>query len=224
MTNKKTQEKSWNNYYLNHSFRYSNIILHIPYLVKILLLNPIKVLEIGCGPADHSVFLKKIKRNTEISLVDLDGGIVNKLKKENQGKFKKVYLGDILDSTELNKLKIPRVDAVISQGLLEHFNDKDFIKVIENFRGRAKHFIFSVPSDNYPVKEFGNEILRSKKEIKNLLINIDDIRFNVNYYLDTGIRTKIFGAKVSKKSAKDKLKYLLFGSNHILAKVTYLGK
>lgn len=224
MASKQSHDKSWSSYYENHKFSYSNIALHMPYLLKIFSLMPRRILEIGCGPADHSFFIKKINFLTKIFLIDSDEGIVDKVKKESKGQFEQIYLCDILDNNKLDKLKMPLVDVVISQGLLEHFEDDEFIDVIENFRGRAKNFVCSVPSNYYPVIEYGNEKLRSKKEIEKLLSKMNQAKIKVTSYLDMGIRTKLIWLKMNKCSFSQKLKYLLFCSNHLLVSIKYLDK
>ena len=69
--------------------------------------------------------------------------------------------------------------------------------------------------------DFGNEILRSKREIDDLIKQIPDTRYSVSGYFDIGLKTKIVGMREIKGIYK-KLKYLFFSSNHILVNVSYL--
>ena len=216
------RKNTWHTFYQDRSFSYSNIALHWQYLAKIISTRPKKILEIGCGPADHSLFIKKIFPRCKIYLLDADEVIVKKIRKKSRGRFKRVYLGDVLNKEELDQLKIPFTDVVFSQGLMEHFNDRNFKKVIENFRYRTKRFIFSVPSNNYPVREFGNEILRSKEELDRILKKIGGIRYKISPYLDIGIRTKIYWLKINRCCLSQKIKYLFFQPNHFLVTIRYL--
>ena len=90
--------KTWNKYYQDQTFRPTNIVLHWQYLLKILTKRPHKTLEIGCGLADHSIFLKKIKPNLQIYLMDLDREILEKTSQKYSKQISKVYFGSILDS------------------------------------------------------------------------------------------------------------------------------
>lgn len=212
-------DRSWADYYVGHQRNLSNIILHYPYLFAILWRRPRTILEIGCGSADHSMFLKKQFPKLEISFLDNDEKILATAKSTYQDCVANTYLVNILDNKEVQS--IPPFDVIMSQGLMEHFEDAEFIRIIDNFRGKAGNFIFSIPSNYYPTHDFGNEILRSKKEVTDLLNTIPEIKYNVSGYFDIGLKTKLVGAK-EKKGIFQKLKYIFFGSNHILVNISYL--
>uniref|UniRef100_UPI004047E12D class I SAM-dependent methyltransferase n=1 Tax=Flavobacterium sp. TaxID=239 RepID=UPI004047E12D len=211
--------KSWADYYVGHQRNFSNIVLHFPYLFAILWCRPRTILEIGCGSADHSMFLKKKFKKLEISFLDNDEKILANAKSAYADFIANTYLVNILDNSEVQA--IPRFDVIMSQGLMEHFEDAEFTRIIDNFRGKTGNFIFSIPSNCYPTYDFGNEILRSQKEVQALLNAIPNIKHNIAGYFDIGIKTKLVGARV-KKGIFQKLKYLMFASNHILVNVTYL--
>ena len=164
------------------------------------------------------MFIKKAFNRKKISFLDNDKIILKKAKKKYSKLVNSFYEADILNKKMIQG--IHHHDIAMSQGLMEHFNDDEFIKVIKNFRGKVKYFIFSIPSNYYPTIDFGNEILRSKQEIKNILSNIDRIDFSVKNYLDIGFKTKLIGAK---KINNPFLKILyFFKSNHLLIKIKYL--
>ena len=212
-------KKSWADYYDGHQRNFSNIILHFPYLFAVIWCRPRSILEIGCGSADHSMFLKKKFPKLEICFLDNDEIILANAKSAYADFISKTYLIDILHFTEVQS--IPHFDVVMSQGLMEHFEDSEFIRIIENFRGRSGNFIFSIPSNFYPTRDFGNEILRSLEEVRVLLNSIPKIKYKVTGYFDVGIKTKIVGAK-EKKGIFNKLKYIMFDSNHILVNIIYI--
>lgn len=214
----KQDNHSWSEYYVGHQHSYSNIVLHYQYLLAVLVCRPKTLLEIGCGSADHSIFLKKLLPKLKINFLDNDELILGKVKETYSDLVSGAYLADILDSAQVQS--IPTFDVIISQGLMEHFNDEDFIRIIENFRGKARKYIFSIPSNNYPTKDFGNEILRSKSEVSSLLNSIPNITYSVSGYFDIGIKTKFVGLSL-RKSLIEKLEYMFFSSNHILVKISY---
>jgi SAM-dependent methyltransferase len=210
--------KDWSSYYAGYRSSFSNMALHYPYLLAILFQRPKTILEIGCGSADHSMFLKKYLPKIEVSLLDNDQKILDSAKFSCKNNISNSYYVDILNKSEVQS--IPRFDVVMSQGLMEHFDDSQFIQIVDNFRGKAGVFIFSIPSDQYPTLDFGNEILRSKNKISDLLSCVSNIRFSVANYWDIGLRTKLLGAR-KKVGIIEKLKYIFLRSNHILVKVSY---
>ena len=162
--------KSWFNYYQkNKSITISNLLLHWFYLTNILFSRPKKMLEVGCGSADHSLFLKKLIPSLNVSLLDIDRRIINRLKKKLTKKIDKFYFCDLLKRVDLNKKFGQRqYDLIYSQGLMEHFNDQEFIKIIKNLLPYTNKMLHSLPSENYPTRDFGNEILRSREELEKL--------------------------------------------------------
>ncbi|MFA5184154.1 MAG: class I SAM-dependent methyltransferase [Patescibacteria group bacterium] len=214
-----TNDKTWNEYYAERNLSAANILLHYHYLIKIIFYNPEKLLEIGCGPAQHALWLKKILPKLKVSVLDSDKKLLERIKKNTSDKIENFFNINILDRNEIERL--PKFDFIISQGLMEHFNDFEFIQIIKNFSSLSKKMIFSVPSDVYKNQDFGNEILRSKEDIEKLLKN-SGYTFKVsNYLFDIGVRTKINLIKQNKYSFFKSLILLLFKSCHIIVEIDY---
>lgn len=215
--------KSWFNYYKNHkTITLSNLFLHWFYLINILLSRPKKILEIGCGPADHSIFLKNLIPFSKISLLDSDKRIINRLKKKLIKKIDNFYFCDLLKKEDINKkVGKQKFDIIYSQGLMEHFKDEDFIKIIKNLLPYSKKMLHSIPSEFYPTKDFGNEILRNRQELKKLLRQLKIINFSISKYTpDIGLKTKIVRIKKFNLGFFDSVFFLLFGSCHYLIKIS----
>ncbi len=104
-------QKTWTNYYRGHKLSFSNIALHYPYLYKILYNRPKKILEIGCGPADHSVFIKSLSKKIQISLLDKEKSLLLRNKEVYGKKIKNIYNYDILDESIAKKL--PKLAEII---------------------------------------------------------------------------------------------------------------
>jgi len=102
-----------------------------------------------------------------------------------------------------------------------HFEAKDFLKIIDYFSRVSRKMIFSVPSDVYKNKDFGNEILRSKQTMFSLLQKNISFKFKVSNYFDLGIRTKIQLIKQDKLSPIDSLFLIFFKSCHLLVEIYY---
>lgn len=215
--------QTWSDYYKGLvKIKPSNIILHFQYLFKIVLFKPKSVLEIGCGPADHSMFIKKVFPKVEISLLDVDEDLLRKVQKQYEGKIKKAYNYDVFDKKKISKL--PKFDVIISQGLLEHFEDEQFAEIINNFSGIGKKGVFSIPSNYYKNRDFGNEILRSKEEVEKLIKKYCPFDFYVNNYVDIGFRTKINLIKQYNLGFSESFKTLFLRSGHLLIVVDYKKK
>lgn len=204
---------------MDYDSYFFNTLLHYFYVYRVIIHNPKSILEIGCGTATHSVAIKKLLRGVELSLLDTDSILLKKNKEEYGDLIKNTFNYSILDGELIRSL--PKFDVVISQGLMEHFPDKDFLLIIDNFSKVTNRIIFSIPSDVYCFKDFGNEILRSKKELSILL---DKSHFNYrvdDYFIDIGIRTKMKLVKENKLGFFSALRLLFFKSCHLLVEVNY---
>ena len=215
--------KSWHNFYKNNrGITPSNIFLHWPYLLKILSLRPKTVLEIGCGTADHSIFLSHLLPHLQISLLDYDKVILARLKNKLNNKRYRFHLCNFIDEKSVKRnLSYHQFDVIYSQGVMEHFNINDFQKIVTNFLPYSDRLIFSVPSESYPNKDFGNELLRNKAELESIIKQIPNIASKVSsYFPDIGYRTKYITIKKLKLNLFQAIIFLLFGSCHYLIKIT----
>ena len=219
----KNLNKNWSGYYEGHTgIALSNIILHWPYMLSILFSRPQNILEIGCGPADHSRFISKLFPLLSVYYMDNDAGIVKQLQKQIRPRSR-VILADVTNEKDIKKCKFKKdmFDIVYSQGLMEHFKKTEFRNIILNFLPYAKKTLFSVPTDHYPNRDFGNEILRTKQELQDLLSTIPGINFTVqSYFPDISIRTKLIRIQKYRMGLSDSMQYLLLGSNHYLVTIT----
>ncbi|MGD8744615.1 MAG: class I SAM-dependent methyltransferase [Candidatus Woesebacteria bacterium] len=215
-------EKKWSEYYESLiKIKPSNIILHFGYILRVLSFRPKTILEIGCGPADHAMFIRKIMPHIKVYLVDNDSEILKKVGERYKGAIAGTYGIDVLDQKAVTQLS--GFDVVMSQGLLEHFNDEDFLKIIANFSSVGKVMVFSIPSNEYEHKDFGNEILRSKEQVEELLRK-QDYKFSVKKYFDVGIRNKLVRIREKDLALLDALKYMITASGHLLGVVDYRKK
>lgn len=211
--------RTWNKYYSKYNYSLSNILLHYPYLIRAICLKPKTILEIGCGPAQHTIFLKKVFPNIKASVLDLDEKLLKKVELKYSNTIENYFHMDIHNKSSIKKL--PKFDLIISEGLLEYFNDKDVVKIINIFSFVASKMIFSVPSDVYQNQDFGNETLRSKREMEKLLKKTG-FKFKVhNYFFDVGFRTKFNLISQNSLGFYESLKLLLFKSCHLLIEINY---
>jgi len=194
----KTTSRSWSEYYNSKQSLFellSDSLLHLHYLGHVIRIKPVRVLEAGCGPGNHSIVLAHFLRDTSFVLIDNDEAVVEIARKnvEKHGLEKRLTTcrADIMNLPFGNN----SFDVAISQGVLEHFADRDFSRAIGEQVRASYNVIFSVPSDNYFQHDFGDELLRPPVALLALLK--DYIRDNmstckVKYYrYDLGVRTRI---------------------------------
>jgi 2-polyprenyl-3-methyl-5-hydroxy-6-metoxy-1,4-benzoquinol methylase len=77
---------------------------------------------------------------------------------------------------------LPHVDVVYSQGLLEHFDNEGVVKIIHRMIQYADAVVFSVPSENYPQQDFGDERLMNIAEWEHILEPFKDQLKQLYYY------------------------------------------
>lgn len=210
---------SWNEFYTLNTPNISNLLLHAEYIFRIARSGATRILEIGCGPATHSLFIKRLMPSVQLSLLDLDKELLESVYATHQKDIDQIYHLDILNTKDIASL--PTFDLVISQGLLEHFNDDDFLKIVDNFKPITKRMLFDIPSSDYPTQDFGNEILRSKKEVQDLLKIGSGYRYDVHNMIDIGIRTKQLVIQKHQFNGLRAAQFLLFGSCHLIGDIRY---
>ena len=104
----------------------------------------------------------------KVTSIDNDREILASVK-ENNKKFNGRLNLKYADAFKLPFTK-EEFDVTISQGFFEHFSNRDIKKLIdEQLRVSRKAVIISIPNNNYPEKDFGNERLMTKDYWKGLL-------------------------------------------------------
>lgn len=154
---------SWPNYYqsrindkgyLEHFVnKYSNLLYRAAFNAKIL---GCPILEAGCGIGNVTKALRtnyNLNSDKLLGGFDIDVKMVEYAKKNNE------------DWTESNRFVIDDIFSheydskvcYVTHGVLEHFNDKDIVFIIEQMRNcRSIHY---VPCSGYKIPSFGDERL-----------------------------------------------------------------
>jgi len=161
--------KSWNEYYTDwHKADYDRHIKAWKGLChRVARYTPKngKILEVGTGTGMMSIYLSKMG----FRVIGIDNNEMQirraiNLAKELKSKAKFRYS----NLFNLNNKK-GKMDIAFSQGLLEHFSDKDIKRIIKKQFEVAKIVAFSVPLDKFGHKSRGDERLLPEKYWKNLV-------------------------------------------------------
>lgn len=159
-------------------------------------------LEAGCGTGAISTSMAL--EGYKVTSIDSDKEMIKIAEKISSG-FKKKPNFVIENINNLNY----NVDVVFNHGVMEHFNNKEIIKLINVFLLSAKTFVFSVPSSilSEDDKIYGDERFLNKKQWKKIIAQTN------------GICVESFGYFYQKK-----LRWLNFLPQKILIKHTpYIG-
>jgi SAM-dependent methyltransferase len=138
-----------------------------------------RLIEVGLGTATFSIYLSRLSYyNVGI---DNDQFIVRKAIETNKklGGYAKFMM---MDAFDLGLFKDECFDVAFSQGTMEHFNNAEIVELLKKQLGAARYVLFSVPSVNWPRKEFGNERKMTIEEWK-VLLNDQGMRIlHLDYY------------------------------------------
>lgn len=138
---------------------------HRPFLEAVSALKPRRVLEVGAGSGRFSIHLSRC--GIEAVACDNDPGVAAVARAGNRRA--RGSAGVLLADGFRLPFRGGAFDAVISQGLMEHFADGDIRLLLDEQLRVAKSAVFSVPSKYYPWREFGNERLMNEREWRRIL-------------------------------------------------------
>lgn len=152
---------------------------------EILKNNPQSILEIGTGSGSMSIFLDQIGI-PRVTAIDNSSKTL-KNAKHLSNKFLRNVDFILYDAFKLTDIfKKNQFDIVFSQGFFEHFDDNEIKCLLNEQLEIGKIIIFSVPSNFYPTKDFGNERLLSKRVWAKILKE-----YNVEFIKPYGLGNKL---------------------------------
>jgi len=164
----------WDRYYKR--VKISQITLGIIWKAYLDLLNevhfvePIKIIELGCGTGHNTLQLTKLFPVSKVTLVDSNPSVLAIAEKKLSSLMceKEFLLRDLfnLDSNE-------KYDIVHSQGLLEHYNLEQRRKLVNLHRGLLAEEGVSIII--VPTPSLGYRLWRGFMEMLHLWIYTDEI-------------------------------------------------
>ena len=144
--------------------------------------RPARIMEVGLGNGTMSIYFSR-DCNYDVYGIDNDIHVLNHNRKinKNLGGHAKFMLVDAFD---LDLFQKKFFDVSFSQGTLEHFDNSSIIQLIHKQLEVSKYVLFSVPSLNWPTREFGNERKMSLEDWKVILKNDGFNVVELEYYKD----------------------------------------
>lgn len=126
------------------------------------------ILEVGVGSGAQAALISRMHSPT----VTLDNNQrILRLAGENLRRF-----GRDVQCVAADAFRLPFRDQVfgvaISQGLMEHFSDEQIAALLREQLRTCRSVIFSVPSENYPRQDMGNERLLAPDEWSTIIRRI----------------------------------------------------
>lgn len=147
--------------------------------IRDAVLPPAKLLEVGFGTGFSAAYLTDW--GYQVTGIDKDREVLElasrRIVEENLGLPH--FL--LMDAFALSPTF--QFDLAYSQGFLEHFSDEDIIKLLQQQLRVATKVIFSVPSENYPASEYGDERkLSMPKWVELMTAAAPEHEYSIKYY------------------------------------------
>ena len=146
--------------------------------------KPIKILEVGTGTGSMSIFLSHL--GYEVRAIDNNIELLNRaqtLNRKMNGNARFVFC----DAFKIKEKIWPnKFDVVFSQGFFEHFRDEDIKRLLNEQLEVGKTIFFSVPSNFYPKKDFGDERLLDTNQWQKILrcFPVEYVRYYGRYPIE----------------------------------------
>lgn len=178
-----------NNYFYKKLFSIYEYFSAIMDPITWLLRKDVKtVLDVGCGQGYPMKLLKMVRRDIQITGIDLFDDYIKAARKS--GVFEKVIKGDV---TKL-RIKKDSYDAVICFQVIEHVTKKDGMQMLKVFENIAKkQVIITTPVEYFEHPDMdGNKLQRhlsvwSKREFQDLGYRVKTQSLNLLFGNDTGL-------------------------------------
>ncbi|MGH7197671.1 MAG: class I SAM-dependent methyltransferase [Candidatus Omnitrophota bacterium] len=173
-------KKSWGDFYDGAGsvgYFLDHIAIHKDFLKEILQRRPAKILEAGCGSAIMSIFFSRM--GIHATACDRDQGVL-----DHAAQTARRWGADVtFAEKDLLALDFAKdtFDLVFSQGVLEHMKDEDIRKSCSEILKAGKEFIFSVPSQYYRHRDFGDERLLPAAEWGKILKGLGRLELKPYY-------------------------------------------
>lgn len=150
--------------------------------IQKLALPPARLLEVGFGTGFAAAFLADV--GYAVTGIDDDQDVIDLAKGRLEADFFAVPTMVKADAFKLQAAVGHQgpFHLAYSQGFLEHFSDDDILALLREQLKISDIVVFSVPSENYPNQEFGNERRLGLTHWLKLIEQLDEADVSIRYY------------------------------------------
>jgi len=159
-------------------------LIHWELIATVLRRSVGGVLEIGVGSGAQSALLSRVV--SRVASVDNDARILGVARLNHERFARRAML------VRADAFRLPFAGSTwgvaLSQGLMEHFSDDQIGALVDEQLRVCRAVVFSVPSNNYPRQDVGNERLMPPKEWAAILTRVVGRKYRVQarYYRGDG--------------------------------------
>ena len=170
---------SWSEYEKWSFSLIKDVFAHLQFLINCILLSlNYRALEIGSGTGLQSCFVSYF--GVEVVSIDRDPRVA-KMACRISNYYHAKNLAFVVADARYLPFQQKAFRSSFSQGLLEHLDNGTIKKIVNEANSAVSgKMLFSVPSNNFPEQDFGNERLLSPQEWKVILASFD---VKASYYL-----------------------------------------
>jgi len=164
----KVLKMSWSEYEKWSFNIIKDVLAHLQFLLYCVLLGlNNKALEIGSGTGLQSCFISYF--GIEVISIDRDAKVA-KIASKVSRYYNSKDLSFVVADARYLPFREKTFALSFSQGLLEHLNNETIVEIVSEAKNAVKgKMLFSVPSNNFPDQDFGNERLLYPREWKTIL-------------------------------------------------------
>jgi len=131
-----------------------------------------RILEVGVGTGSMSIFLSWL--GYTVTAIDTSVEVLAGAARNHAS-----FAGRPIRFVEGDAFELPfpadRFDVAFHQGLLEHFSDEEIHRLLDEQLRVAPVVVASVPNENYPRRDFGDERLMSQAEWERILAPYEQV-------------------------------------------------
>ena len=171
-----------------------DVLAHLQFLLYCIFfgLNK-KTLEIGSGTGLQSCFISYF--GIEVISIDQDTRIA-KMASAVLRYYNGKNVSFVVADARYLPFKKKTFGLSFSQGLLEHLDDKTIVEIVSEAKNAVNgKILFSIPSNNFPEQDFGNERLLYPWEWKRILnqfnVQASYYRFDFQSFKNSIVKRKV---------------------------------
>lgn len=161
------QTDSWAQFFDKNFFNlYDRSIILKELIIQIrrIAKPPATVLESGCGSGLTSILLASM--GYTVTAIDVNSNLIQRLKR-----YEVAFPNISCLQMDIFQTDFPdkRFDIIFSQGVLEHYSDKDIVRALAEQKRIARFVVIDVPNARGKIGDYGDERAITRKQWRQLI-------------------------------------------------------